>query len=133
MAQTPRRASEAIEFALSLPVILFALSGLIDFGWYYWQQAALFESVRFGARIGAVTEQDDGPLARAELAVAQQLAQSGVPFTPTLSTVFLTDPTGDQLIQVDATGTYVGLWNLVLAPYELHARVAMRMEEQPEP
>lgn len=128
-----RRASEAMEFALTLPVLLALLSGLVDFGWYYSQQSRLHEAVRHGARVGAVTPRDDGPLAAARSAVDHQLAATSVPFTPQVTTGFVTDATGDELVRVEADASYVGLWNLVRAPYRLHASATMRMEEQPGP
>lgn len=129
--RTLRRGSEVVEFAVSLPILLILVSGMIDFGWYYYQQSRLHDAVRHGARLGAVAEQEDGPLARASAGVTEQLTVAQVPFTPVITTRFTYDATGDQLIEVGATAPYVGLWALLNTPYRLQATVVMRMEDQP--
>lgn len=126
-----RRGSEVIEFAVSLPILLILVSGMIDFGWYYFQQSRLHDAMRHGARVGAVTEQEDGPLGAAQAAALEQLTVSQVPFTPVITTRFTYDATGDQLVEVGATAPYVGLWALLNTPYRLEATVTMRMEDQP--
>jgi Flp pilus assembly protein TadG len=131
MAPSNRRGSEVIEFAITLPILLILVSGMIDFGWYYYQQSRLHDAVRHGARVGAVTEQEDAPLAAAQGAVVEQLAVAQVPFTPVITTRFTYDVTGDQLVEVGATAPYVGLWALLNTPYRLAATVTMRMEDQP--
>ena len=128
-----RRGAEALEFALTLPILLVLVSGVVDFGWYYYQQARLHEAVRFGARAGSVTLQNRDPLGTATAAATEQLQSAGVPFDATLTSTFLVDLTGDQVIRVHAEAIYVGLWNLVGAPYQLTSTVAMRMEDQPNP
>lgn len=128
-----RRGAEALEFALTLPILLILVSGLIDFGWYFYQQSRLHDAVRYGARAGAVTLQAEDPLGRAVAATTEHLTAVAVPFEATIDASFVTDGTGDQVVEVHAEAEYVGLWNLVGAPYQLAASVAMRMEEQPEP
>lgn len=128
-----RRGSEAMEFALTLPVLLILLSGMIDFGWFWWQQAALVEAVASGVRSGVTTPQAEDPIGRAKAVTLGSLADDTVPFTPTVEATFVTDATGEQAMRVVAYGDYVGLWGLLGTPYELHANATMRMEEQPSP
>jgi hypothetical protein len=48
-----RRGSTAIEFAMMLPLLLFFLSAIIDWGWYMTQRVAVARATMDGARVGA--------------------------------------------------------------------------------
>lgn len=128
-----RRGSEAIEFALTVPVLLLLVSGIVDFGWYFWQQRELIDAVRQGARVGSVTPRDQDAAARAVAAAQQTLADAGVPFTADVTASLVVDGLGEQAIRVHGQADYVGLWRLVLTPYALDASATMRREEQPLP
>jgi Flp pilus assembly protein TadG len=127
------RGAEALEFALTLPILLVLLSGTIDFGWYWWQQSAVLEAAALAARVGAATPQDHDPAAAARAAALERLEAEGVPFTSTVTSALLTDATGDQVVRVEVEAPYVGLWALVRAPYRLAGSATLRMEEQPLP
>ncbi|NLP48073.1 MAG: pilus assembly protein [Clostridiales bacterium] len=43
-----------IEFALVLPILLILVGGIIDFGWFFYNQSALNNSAREGARFAIV-------------------------------------------------------------------------------
>lgn len=53
-----------VEFALLLPILLILLLGIIDFGWLFYNQLALNNSCREGARFAVV---NTGKQNRAEL------------------------------------------------------------------
>ena len=44
-----------LEFALVLPLLLMILCGIMDFGWIYYNQLAIENSAREGARFAAVS------------------------------------------------------------------------------
>ncbi|MGN0547583.1 MAG: TadE/TadG family type IV pilus assembly protein [Acutalibacteraceae bacterium] len=49
-----------VEFALVLPILLFVVCGIIDFGWLFYNQLSLDNACREGARYAAIcsTEED---------------------------------------------------------------------------
>lgn len=55
-----RRGANAIEFALTLPVFLVLIMGIIDYGFYFGGQAVLDAAVLEGTRLGAITDPADG-------------------------------------------------------------------------
>lgn len=126
-----RRGTEAIEFALILPVAIALIAGMVDYGWFFSQQMLLQDAVRHGARVGSVTALDDGPAEAARKAVAQNLEDIGASFDPAVEVQLRPASNGEQVVEVIAEAPYTGLWRLVASPYELDARVVMRLEEQP--
>lgn len=127
------RGAEAVEFALTVPLFLLLLSGLVDFAWYFSQQHELIDAVRAGARSGSVTLLADDPAGRAVEKTRSALDLAGVPFTATISSELRTDTLGDTVVYVHASADYVGLWRIVMAPYELDAQATMRLDNQPPP
>jgi Flp pilus assembly protein TadG len=49
-----RRGGNAIEVALTMPVFLAGMFGLMDYGWYFYNEAMTIEATRQGCRIGSV-------------------------------------------------------------------------------
>jgi Flp pilus assembly protein TadG len=52
-AATSRRAATAIEFAMMLPILLFFVSAVVDWGWYMTQRVAVARATMDGCRVGA--------------------------------------------------------------------------------
>ena len=48
-----------VEFALILPILLLILCGIIDFGWLFYNQLALNNICREGARYAVVNTAED--------------------------------------------------------------------------
>lgn len=62
-----RRGANAIEFALTLPLFLFILFGLIEYGYLFAMQAGLDSAVALSCRTGAMVDPDNGsPVTDAE-------------------------------------------------------------------
>jgi len=61
MNRRHRRGTAAVEFALTLPVILSILGGAIEFGWYFHESMHMVNAVRQGARSASMTSDDSGP------------------------------------------------------------------------
>ncbi len=52
--ERPDRGAAAVEFALVLPLVLFILFGVVDFGRAYMAQIALTQAAREGVRVAAL-------------------------------------------------------------------------------
>lgn len=55
-----RRGTNMVEFALTLPIFLFILFGLFDYGWFFLNKAMADIAVTRGCRAGAITDTLDG-------------------------------------------------------------------------
>lgn len=62
----PRRGSNAVEFAFMLPLVAGTLAAVIEYGWYMFQQNAIFHSARDGVRLGVTFDAVDAPVEAAE-------------------------------------------------------------------
>jgi Flp pilus assembly protein TadG len=51
--RSSRRGSQAVEFALVLPVLVLMIGGIVDYGWYFTQSLTVVAAARDGARAGA--------------------------------------------------------------------------------
>lgn len=55
-----RHGSNAVEFALTLPVLTVMLLGLVDYGWFFLRQSLVVNAVRESMRFGAIQTPDAG-------------------------------------------------------------------------
>lgn len=55
-----RRGANAIEFALTLPVFLAIILGLMDYGWFFANQAGLNNAVSLACREGSMRDENLG-------------------------------------------------------------------------
>lgn len=53
-----RRGANALEFALLMPLYLMLIGGMIDFGWWFYNQSALDSSLHLGCRYGSTLDPD---------------------------------------------------------------------------
>ena len=53
-----RKGSQAIEFALTLPILTMLLLGLVDYGWYFLRQSMVVNAVRESMRLGSLQSPD---------------------------------------------------------------------------
>lgn len=81
-----------VEFALLLPILLILLLGIIDFGWLFYNQLALNNSCREGARFAVV---NTGKQNRVEL--IENKVNSVTP--PQLKEDLVITPTWSNLVQ----------------------------------
>ena len=58
-----RRGSQAVEFALTLPVLTVMLLGLVDYGWFFLQQSLVANAMREAMRYGAIQKPATGDAA----------------------------------------------------------------------
>jgi len=64
------RGASAVEFALIMPFFFLLLFGIVDFGWYFFNQHTIQYATREGTRLalvgGTITDDDDNPLSRVD-------------------------------------------------------------------
>ena len=127
-----RAGSNAIEFALILPVLMSILLGIAEWGWYFNHQLAALNALREGARTGAVTLQEDDPTSAAETRARAALTELGLDGTGATVTATLSGTTPDELITVQVAVTYDPLTGLIPTPGTLGGTLTMRLEDQVE-
>jgi Flp pilus assembly protein TadG len=75
-----RRGSQAVEFALTLPLLSMLLLGLVDYGWYFLRQSMVVNAVREAMRLGALQTPEstdvDGDCTKCKSMAASQIASS---------------------------------------------------------
>lgn len=82
------RGAELIEFALVVPLLLFIIMGLIDFGFMFQRYEVVTNAAREGARIAVLPSYLDADV---EARVRSYMTEGGVPNTTSNSTVATTD------------------------------------------
>lgn len=126
------RGTQAVEFALLLPVMLGIVSGIVDYGWFLQQRQLMLEAARNGARAGSVTPPADDPAGTAGATTALALNELG----------FLgeTEVEVEQLgvvphvrVRVIIRADFEPFFGLVPTPDAMDSVSSMRLEEQPEP
>jgi len=132
-----RRGASALEFALTLPIVMAVLAGILEYGWYLFQLSNVVHALRDGTRIGVTVplDEEESPSARAETHARAVLDGLGVPCTDgggcTVSAVV--GPSSDvstltMSIEVD----YTPIVGLLPSPSLLQGTFTMMMQEQPE-
>lgn len=77
-SRSSRKGAAIIEFGLSLPVIIALLLGVIDYGWYFFQQGAALNAVKDACRVGVSVGHGQDPAQRAEQVAFQILEDTGL-------------------------------------------------------
>ncbi|MEM6928158.1 MAG: TadE/TadG family type IV pilus assembly protein [Myxococcota bacterium] len=124
-----RRGSQAVEFALALPLLMLILTGSLDAGEYLFRMEALVQSAADGARAGAKAESDaTGAAEVAAEAAWQATGQGGEPeFTATL-----VGEAPDQRVTIAAELAFTPWVGLVPLPGTIGYRCTFRLDHQPE-
>lgn len=132
MSPRRRRGSQAIEFALVLPVLCILGAGVVDLGQYMFLQDGVTAAVAQGARVGALSDAAEGedPIANAQAAATTAWTTSDMPGTLTV-TATLVGSAPDQRIVVDATTPFTSWFGFVTFPANITYRATVRMMYQP--
>lgn len=139
---TRRRGSNAIEFALMLPILVVLLAGLADFGWWVNQDLLLTDVVRDAARAGAAAG-SNAAVSVATSRVASGCLANQIPGACTAVVSLSAIPAGptpyvppgaalppQQWLTVSVTAPYNSIVGLAPGvPVELSARIVMRVEK----
>lgn len=128
-----RRGSNAVEFALILPILITLLAGIVEWGWTLNQQMMVVQAAREGARAGVSTPRDDDPETAAQARVVQSLNDMGLNGSAATVTVSIVGAYPDELLQVNLALPHEPIIGLVPIPVDLKAALTMRLEEQVAP
>ena len=128
-----RRGSNAVEFALILPILITLLAGIVEWGWTLNQQMMVVQAAREGARAGVSTPRDDDPETAAQARVVQSLNDMGLNGSAATVTVSIVGAYPDELLQVNLALPHQPIIGLVPIPVDLKAALTMRLEEQVAP
>ncbi len=126
-----RRGAAAIEFAfLVIPVVVIT-TGVLDYGWFFYQQSAMMDAGRAAVRVASMTATENDPegVAKAEL---EDLLDGMAISTTELEIEFGMTASGDaNVITLTASVPYEPLLGLLPPPDFLNARVSMVHEFPP--
>jgi len=128
-----RRGSAAVEFALTVPVLMVIIFGVLDYSWYIKQATDVVRATREGLRLGVGVSQDDGPDAAAESQTEIVLAGYGLDCESGLDCeIEAVNTTVDGLDAVTLTVVvpYEPLVGMVPAPEQMRAEITMALEDQ---
>jgi Flp pilus assembly protein TadG len=127
-----RRGAQAVEFALSLPMLFVLLAGIADYGWYYSRSLSVVEAARDGARAGAAQTTMGNVCTTARTAAQDSLVNAGFPTGQTVNaacSTFVVGGTTYYMVEVTAKPTYSALMlPSSLVPNLYFARTAFKIE-----
>ncbi|MEZ4321456.1 MAG: pilus assembly protein [Myxococcota bacterium] len=123
-----RRGGNAVEFALTLPIYVAILSGVVDFGWYFNQRMVVTMAGRDAARAASLVPLGGNVETEGEAQGNASLQASGLSGTVDCT---LAGTSPDQEVSCSVTVPFVPLIGLAPNPNDLLSRITMRMEEQP--
>lgn len=129
-----RRGSNAIEFALLLPVLLVLVAGVVDLGQLLYLADATVAAVAEGARAGALADPDDGedPVDTANLASNQWWTATEIPAPFTVAST-LSGAAPDVVLEVRGTVTFNAAFGLLDLPANVSYTQTIRLYHQPAP
>ena len=130
---TRRRGSAAVEFALTMPVLLVIIFGVLDYSWYIKQATDVVRATREGLRVGVTVAATDGPDTAAETQVIAVLDGYGLACEGTLDcdiTATNTTLSGLNAITLSVRVPYVPLVGMVPTPEAMATELTMALEDQ---
>lgn len=130
-----RRGSELVEFALIMPLLLFIVFGIVDFGLAIFDKAVVTNAAREAARAGIVFAPTRLTTAEIQTVAQTYCATNLVTFgTPAAPNVAVTGAGGASGSELSVVVTYTYTWGIIpgFMPLgdgiNLTARSVMRME-----
>lgn len=131
--RSSRRGSAAVEFALTAPVLLLIIFGVIDYSWYIKQATDVVHATRQGLRAGVKLPRTEGPDAAAEAQATTVLQTYGIDCSSTHRCRIRASRTqleGLFAVVLHVQVEYEPLIGLVPLPELLGAEVTMALENQ---
>ena len=130
-----RRGASALEFALTLPIVMAVLTGILEYGWYLFQLSNVVHALRDGTRIGVTVplEDEEGPIPRAEMHARSVLDGLGVPCTESGGCIVRATvaSAGDvEALTTSIEVDYTPIVGLLPTPALLRGDFTMMMQEQ---
>jgi Flp pilus assembly protein TadG len=116
-------AQSLVEFALVIPIFLFLLFGIVEFGRGWETVNIVTSAAREGARVAAVT----APNISSATNAAQRILSAGHVDNATVS---VTGPDANREVSVTVTVNYTPMTNLIpgLGPFTITRSTSMRWE-----
>jgi len=130
-----RRGASALEFALTLPILLIIVSAIAAYGWFLAQQTQVLQAVGDGARLAATVARDaaTGPEDAAVEHTRTVLTGMGIPCSAGEDCELEAEITSSgslDVITVRASIGYSPVTGLVPNPERIYAETAMALEDQ---
>lgn len=126
-----RRGSHAVEFALLAPVLVAIVTGIADYGWFFFQQQGVATAAREAARAAVLTPFEGDPVAAAEERASSALAANAVEGDAEVLVTWM-GSTPDLGVRVEVTVPFHPFFGLVPAPERTRSSLVMRLEHQPD-
>jgi len=101
-----RKGQSLVEFVLVIPIFIFLLFGIIEFGRAWETLNIMTSAAREGARVAAVT----GPNASSATSAAQRILSAGSISNASIS---VTGPDGNGEVRVTITVSYTPLTHII--------------------
>lgn len=127
---TPRRGASAVEFALTLPILLFFLAGVVEYGFFYVREANFRHAMHLAARTAAGTAMDDDPEATFYTALETNLTEYGFNYDVVSPDATVEGGAGERFLHVTATMPWTGLTPWPTTPSIVGGAFYVRMEDQ---
>lgn len=106
-----RRGAQAVEFALTAPILVILIAGTVDYGWYFHHRIVLTDAVAQAAKAASFEVDNPGTVASA---VANDVWTASGQFTGTVnSTTVLSGTAPDEIVTVTGTAQYTCLFCLL--------------------
>lgn len=106
-----RRGAQAVEFALTAPILVILIAGTVDYGWYFHHRIVLTDAVAQAAK--AASFEVDSPATIAS-AVANDVWTASNQFPGTVSTnTVISGVSPDEIVTVTGTAQYTCLFCLL--------------------
>ncbi len=134
-----RRGSNAVEFALVLPVFVALIFGMMEFSWVFFQRTTVVHSVRNGCRAGATVHPDGddrgSPATVAQDAIEGYLSELGLDCGANISCTFDIQQVGStpsENLDCSFSMDWEPLLGLAMVPHpdQITARSIMQFELQ---
>lgn len=127
-----QRGSVIVEAALVLPILLFILMGIVEFGRILMIQQTLTNAAREAARTAAIYLDNNTALSAAQTVAEDYLTNSGVDLNLITVDPVFSEVNGTDAVQVNVNYDYtssLASWIPGMADsFELRSRVIMRRE-----
>lgn len=124
------RGAAAVEFAITLPVLLLLLLGALEWGWYLRYEVAVVHVARDAACAGALTPASEDPGGVAEARAWDAIAETHLdPATARITGTVAASVYG-PVLTLDVEVPYEPLIGLIPMPVHLAGRHALLLEDR---
>jgi Flp pilus assembly protein TadG len=126
------RGSQALEFALVLPVMLLIFSGIMDYSWYFHNQNLISKAIGSASRGASVLDSEQSeitPCAFANQEVNNYLASMGIG-GQNISVSSQITQSEEGRLEITVSEIYNPLFGLTITPERILVKTVVRLEDQ---